>query len=119
MTPTSNPWGPCSYVLTWGAGELTQGSQVFSTMEAVRGFLEWETDMPAAEIDSFIAFAEADPLCTSRVGDDDTDPIAGTQFDCAWITLHTVQTAVPVREQELDPNAQDKTMCRFTDKGKP
>jgi hypothetical protein len=71
-----------TYLVTWGAGETTQGSDTFDTLEQVRGMLEHDTDMTPAMIEKFIETGKSD----SR----EDDPTACTQFDYAWIRLEEV-----------------------------
>ena len=65
------------YRLTWGAGEVEQGSQEFDSLDAVRGMLNEDTDMNPGEIARLIE--------TGKSGGDNP-----TQFDDPWIRMETV-----------------------------
>ena len=68
---------PKGYILVWGGGETEQGRANFPTLDAVRGDLEFETDLNSAEITAF--------LTTGKAGD--ADP---TQFDDPWMRLEEI-----------------------------
>jgi hypothetical protein len=69
------------FTIVWGSGDEEKGRETFPTLGAVRGFLEYETDMTPAMIEKLIL--------TGQSSDADEDPTGPTctQFDCAWVRL--------------------------------
>lgn len=67
------------FLVTWGAGEEEHGRHKCDSAEAVRGMLEYDTDLNAEQID--------DLILKGQRSDADDDPAACTQFDCNWIRV--------------------------------
>lgn len=70
--------------LTWGAGEIEQGRELFETLDAVRHFLAYETDLSPEQVEGLIRTGHRD--------DSEDDAAACTQFDCNWINLKREKT---------------------------